>query len=197
MTNTKKYIGIGAISALMFLTAFGVFYTARANPSFFYRSTSASVATTTLTYITPGLATTTEIYDTGAGTAGSIDTAILAVQFTGSSSPLSILNIALEYSQGGDGLDCKTTPDSCDWYADRFSAGATSTQTISLNTPTTYTITFASSSSQGGLGTASKRNLRILEVKTPARYVRAVFSVPPGSLNGAVWKEFIGKREAR
>lgn len=188
--KTLKYF----IPSFVLLGMLAFVFTAHANPSFFYRSISASVATTTVTYMTPGTATSTEILDTGAGAAGSVDSGVLAVQFTGSST-LSYLNVAFEYTQGGNGLDCYNAPNSCDWYGSSLYAQSTSTATGQAVAAQNFNLQFASSSVQGAVGGITGRNLRLIEVKTPTRYVRAVFTLPPGSLNGALWKEFITKRQ--
>lgn len=188
MTTPLKYFTVASIGGLLVLAWFAFAITAHANPSFFIRQQSAS-ATTTVTYITAGTATTTLTYDTGNSAAGSADGATLLVQFNGSST-LSLLNANIEYSQ-----------DSIDWYiapvGQDFQAYATTTvaggaiQTIQYPyASTTPLLTGAVAN-----GTATTSSMRIVNLKTPTRYIRAVFTIPVGALNGAFWAEFIGKRQ--
>ena len=88
----------GAVAAIAGLSVYFIsIQVVSANPSFFLRSVSSSVGTSTITYMTPGLATTTEVFDTGASGAGSVDSAVLAIQFTASSTA-STLAWRYEYS---------------------------------------------------------------------------------------------------
>lgn len=172
------------VMAAIFVTALSMFYVAKANPSFFIRAQS-STATSTVTSVNPTnsvFATTTLVYDTGVATAGSTDRATLAVQYTGSST-LSAMNIALEYSQ--DGID---------WYGDRLSNHGTSTVAESLVQTTSYVMGFSSTTQGGALGTTG-RTTRLIDVPTPTRYVRAIFTNVPGALFGSYWAEFVGKRQ--
>lgn len=189
-----KQIGIGVVMGLIFLTAFALYYTARANPSFFLHSNTTATATTTLSYMTGGTATSTEVFDTGAGAAGSADTATLLVQFVGSSTA-STLNIDIEYADAA-GVDCVVTPSGCDWYRNNISNQATTTFVQSLNSRQSYTLPFASSTQGNGVVLNTNREPVILTVPTPTRYVRAIFSLAAAGTNGAVWKNFVGKRQA-
>lgn len=199
MTYKLRYIGIGLTIAAIFVTAMSLFYVAKASPSYFIRANGGPgctlTATTSVTYITPGTATSTYYFDTSCGGASNTDSATLLAQFAGSSTA-SVLNIALEYAQGG-GADCTATPTACDWYqANNATLGTSSAATITNQQ--SYTWTF-SSSTQGqvtGTGPNTGRTLKSLNVPTPAKYVRAIFSMPTGSLNGAVWSEFVGKRQS-
>lgn len=195
MTHPLRTLTIGTVIALIFVTAFAMFYTVKANPSYFYRAQSAA-ATTTLSYMTPGLATTTQIVDLSVNSAQGADSAAFLIQFFGSST-VSILNMTFEYSQGGNGLDCVNNANACDWYKDSlFGANiATSTTNVDLDIANNYQLTF-SSSTVGIAGGNAPRTTRIIELPTPARYIRAVLSIAPGTLNGAVWSEFITKRQS-
>lgn len=199
MTYKVKYIGIGFITTAIFIAVFGMFYTVKANPSYFIRQNgpaNAISATSSVSYMTPGLATTTYYLDSGVGTAGSADRATLLVQFIGSSSPLSILNISYEYSQGGQGVDCTVATSTCDWYQDNTVPIASTTQSIGNIQTKTWTFASTTQGQQFGVGTNGNRTLKAMDVPTPTRYVRAILSVPTGSLNGAVWAEFVAKRQA-
>lgn len=188
MTQKIRYIGLGATVSTLFLLALCFSYVARANPSFFTRANSAVcgsyTATTSVSYMTAGNATTTYTFDTGCGTAGSADSAVFATQLTGSSTA-TVLNTIFEYSQDG-----------VDWYSDTLSQGATTTPGQALNTARSYTLTFASSTVGGIGGTGNGRVYRTITVPTPTRYVRAIQSLAPASTNGAIWSEFVSKRQA-
>ena len=200
MSNIK-YIAMGmvwgAVAAIAGLSVYFIsIQVVSANPSFFLRSVSSSVGTSTITYMTPGAATTTEVFDTGASGAGSVDSAVLAIQFTASSTA-STLAWRYEYSQGGSGLSCVVTPDSCDWYPEDEELSSLATSTVHVRTFSEHTWLFASSTPGGAaVATSTSRATKMVNVPTPTRYVRAVFYVPAGSLNGAVWKEFISKRQS-
>lgn len=190
MAINLKYIaaillGIGLILSL------GI--AVKANPSFFLVQNNGitSTATTSVAYMTAGTATTTYYMDTGAGTAGSTDGAVFRTLLVGSSTASSI-NIAIEYANGGG--DCITTPTSCEWFSDTLN-GATTTLSRNISTLNTYLLNYASTTVGGAAGTGNGRNTRIFRVETPVRYLRAVITMPIGSLNGAVWGEFIGKRQ--
>lgn len=143
-------------------------------------TSATSLATTSVTYMGVGTATTTATCNMAlAGDATEVfDDAVLTIQFTGSSTA-SVLNTQIEYSQ-----------DSIDWYSDRLTAGATTTQTINIAQPTTYTWNFASTTMAGVTGTASV-DTNIITVPTPMKYVRAVFTAT--GANSAIWANFTGK----
>lgn len=185
MTFQYKYVSLGAIVVAILVIAFGFLAVAKANPSFFMRQNNGTTttATTSVVYMSPGAATTTYSFDAGAGAAGSTDGAVFTVQLIGSSTATT-LNIAFEYSQ-----------DNVNWYNDRLITSASTTQTFNLNSPNIYQWSFSSTSVQGGVAGITTTNRRIITVPTPTRYVRAVLTLPAGSLNGSVWGEFIGKRQ--
>lgn len=186
----KKFISIIVVATLVI---FGfMVHSVKANGSAFVVP-SSTTATSSVVYMTPGTATTTYYFDSQIGTNQAVDSAVLQTQFTGSSTASSV-NIALEYSHGVAGTDCTATPTACDWYQDRLSAGATTTQTISLNQATTYTLSM-SSTTPGGVAGNSSRTFRVMKIDFPTRYVRAVYTMPAGSQNGAIWGGFVGKRE--
>lgn len=192
---------VSIILPFVFVAIFGMLFIAsqvRANPSQIIETKSAS-ATSTIAFMSPGAATTTVIMDAQDDGGAIADLAAFAIQFTGSST-LSIINIAFEYAHDVNGLDCVNNPNKCDWYADElnFPNASTTPSTIPLNTARLYSLTFASSTLGGGaIAASSTRTSRIINVPTPSRYVRAVITVPIGSLNGAVWSEFLRKREQR
>lgn len=188
MTQKIRYIGLGSIVSALFLLALCFSYVARANPSFFTRANGLAcgslTATTSVSYMTAGTATTTYTFDTGCATAGSADSAVFVAQLTGSSTA-TILTTSFEYSQDG-----------VDWYSDSLSQGATTTSAQALTPARTYTLAFASTTVGGLGGVGNGRVYRAITVPTPTRYVRAIQSLTPASTNGAVWGEFVSKRQA-
>lgn len=184
MTTPLKYFAVATIGALIAVTWFAFAITARANPSFFVRQQTAS-ATSTVTYITPGAATTTLTYDTGNGAAQGADSAALMVQFNASGT-LSVLQADIQYSQDGT-----------DWYATSFAWNpntTVATSSPSIGTVQQFNFGYASSTINRGANTTATTT-RIVVIPTPTRYVRAVFTLAPGSPNGVFWAEFIGKRQ--
>lgn len=202
MTYSLKYIGIGALGAVALLIMFGAYIsTVNANPPTIQRVSTAgagSVATTTLVYLTPGTGTTTLVLDTKLGASTGMDSAVLLVQQNGSSSVASTLNIAFEYAPDLAGVDCVATPTACSWYkdnllGDRATVGTT-TSLLSVNTANSYTM-LMSSSTVGGLAGNSLFTTKAFTVSVPTRYVRAVFTVPSGSLNSGIYAEFDAKKQ--
>lgn len=150
--------------------------TVHATPTYFLGSAGTGAATTTLVYQTAGAATTTEVFDAGKSLTTAADSAVLLLQFVGSSTAATQRTI-IEYAQGENGLDCLVTPSSCDWYFG-FS-----------------TTTNALGNKAGGAVGISSTTSNIITVPTPTRYVRAVLSIPGGGVNGAVWAKFIAKKQ--
>ena len=153
------------------------------------QGTSATeLATTSISYMTPGTGTSTatcNMANAGEGTEV-FDFATLAIQFTGSSTASSI-NIDIEHSQ--DGID---------WYKDtvRVIDASTTPSSFGLDNTTSYSLAFSSSTVGGGAGT-SDITTRVIDVPAVAKYVRAVFSIPAGSQNGAIWGNFVGKTQQK
>lgn len=173
---------------------FGAAGTALANPSSFATGTSTAVATTTLSYMTPGTATTTTpVYDAYAqtfsgGLTSKADVAGLLVQLTASSTT-TVLNANVEYSQ--DGID---------WYRNYVidpNQVATSTgAAFSLVNPFSISWKFASSTLIRGVTyTNPAQSSAALLIPTPFRYTRVVFSL--SGANGAVWAQLVPIKEQR
>ena len=193
----NKLRAILAGFALLGSLAFAV--TTKANPLEFLvenQGTYGPTATTSITYMTAGTATTTSnVYDTyanGNGNTYATNKLALEVQFTASSTA-STLGWFYEYTQGTAGADCVNTPKSCDWYADNTLLATTTVNTATV--AQTYVWTFASSTQGGGLPSGNRVN-KMFIVPTPARYVRAVLYLVPASANGGVWAAFIGQKES-
>lgn len=162
---------------------------AYANPSFFAPQAITSVATSSPAFMTPGLATSTLVYDSYnlngtnqpvVNDPTSAQSATLAIQLSASSTA-SVLTIGIERSQ--DGID---------WYQDNLNSLATSSLSDSITIPSTFTWTFASSTI-GGVSNTGNRIGKLINVSTPTRYTRFIFSLT--GANGAVWAEVIPQKE--
>lgn len=165
--NTNKYIILAIV-----LVGLGAAFTAKANPIIFPAAQSTASATSSVTYMTPGTATTTLTFDSYASSInlGQNDVTLL-VQATGSSTS-AIINTSIEYSQ--DGID---------WYQNNLSPLATTTQTLPIATPNSYTWT---------LTTARQGKAILLEA--PVRYVRATFTNT--GANASFWASFQPRRDS-
>lgn len=192
MTITIKQLGVTVILAAIALCfVFGT-VAVRANPSFF-SNTQTAAATTSITYLTPGTATTTLVYDAGAfGDSFASNGASLLIMWNGSST-VSTLNADIQYSQNGQ-----------DWFNNGMGTdidAGIGSSSPSLANPVSITLAYASTSPDragffGNAVAASSTN-RIVNVDMPTRYVRAVFFVPVGSPNGALWAQFIAQKQNR
>ena len=160
---------------------------------------STASATGTPAFMTPGTATTTLTFDTinkistttlaltveGEQNATAVDNSFLALQMTGSSSLTSTLRVDFEYSN--DGID---------FYKD-FLLGYSTTTLVRYSSSTPLGI--------GGQSQGDIPNYRQTSAKTfgilikvpdvPARYIRAVLSVPIGAGNSTNWAQFITKQQ--
>lgn len=190
------------IASIVIVSFVGFIKVTHANPLGFFRTSAVDgTATSTLTYQTPGTATSTWYYDSGTGNVNAADKAVFALQQTGSSTNS---QVKTEFEYGfpsfNSAANCKTTPTACDWYRDSTlgadSAISTTTAAANVSTPTSFVMNFASTTQGGAAGTAT-RTLRLLTVPTYSRYIRAVVTTPIGSTNNAVWGEFIGKKQVQ
>lgn len=194
----KKLLAVLVSLAIIAVATLLLVPKAGANPSFFIVGQATATATTTLTFMTAGTATTTVVQTaTNNGNTMGLNAATLLVQFTGSSTASS-LNLTFEYANSDAGVDCSVTPTACDWYKDGLLGAAavvsTTTQALNLGTVANYTLPFASTTVGGLIGIAT-RTTRIINVQTPAQYVRAVFTLPIGSLNGGLYAKFLPTKE--
>ncbi len=145
-------------------------------------TSATSISTSSLSYMTPGTATTTatcNIAKAGLGT-DVFDETALVVNFTASSTS-SVLGIALEYSNNG-----------IDWHQDNLTLDAAAGASEAIATPNSFSWTYASTT-VGGAAVSSNlnRTAKILRVNTPSQFVRAVFSIT--GANGGVHAYFVGK----
>src|SRR3990167_1056416 len=132
--NLKYTVVIALILAIVFM--FGISFV-QANPSFFLRQNdgTGTTATTSVSYMSVGVATTTYYLDSQAnGNPFGADSATLLWQFTASSTN-STQDMYLEYAQG---RDCISAPPSCDWYY----SGIASTSPSNTNTSNISTVPF-------------------------------------------------------
>ena len=193
MNISAKYFSIGAtIAAALTIVVGAVLFgfipsSAFANPLSFSRTQTAT-ATTSPVYMTAGTATTTLTHDFGTGNNFSGDSASLLVQLAGSSTA-TVLNIDVEYSQDG-----------ADWYATSIGWNAdvgVSTTSPALGPLQQIAFQFASSTINRSVVTNanSATSTRIVKIPTPTRFVRAILTLATGSTRGAVWAEFIGKKQ--
>lgn len=178
---------VGIAAVLVF--CLGVTARVRANPLQFKPTTQTATATTSPAFLKAGAATSTLPFDAYAtGQPYASDYATLFIQLAASSTSTT-LNTDIEYSQ--DGID---------WYQDGGTIEnnfATTTKPFSITAVNEYQWTF--SSSTAGLGAVSSSNAtstRALLIRTPTRYVRAVFTLPIGSAAGAVWGQWQPVRQA-
>lgn len=187
-TILPAIIGLACIGSVFAFTSI-----THANPLAFATTVQTATATTSPTYLVPGLATSTLVYDSYAVRPTTADKASLAVQAIGSSTS-AVYNVSFEYSNGAPGLDCVGAPTSCDWYKDNLMTPVTSTtsQAYSINQPISYSWTFASST-QGGAAAVDNRSLKMLSIPTPTRYVRAIFSII--GANGSVWGQIVPAKQ--
>lgn len=187
----KKVISTIAIVALFVLGGYVSVNKVKANPIFAPITVQTATATTTPVFMTPGTATTTLVLDTySSGNSRLAMNATLLVQFLGSSTA-SILNINTQYSQ--DGID---------WYQDGGSLTnnfATTSKPFDIGQVNTFNFTYSSTTASlavnPGLGVGTTTANRAVRVNTPTRYVRALFTLPIGSTNGAIWSQFVPTKE--
>lgn len=136
----------------------------------------------TFAHLKGGISTsTTPILDSwAAGTGNALDSATLLVQFTATSTPPT-LKWRYEYSQ-----------DAIDWYAEDIELTTNASTTVHVRDFAEHSWVFASTTA----GTASNsRILKKIDVKTPLRYVRAVFYLPSDSSNAAIFTQWVSKNQ--
>lgn len=115
---------------------------------------------------------------------------MLLEQFSGSSTN-SVLNTDVQYSQ--DGIDWYAT--SLAWTTDV--TGNSATTSPALGNVEKYSFAFASSTiNEAAADSNFAKSDRVVMLPTPTRFIRAVFTLPTTSTNGAVWAEFVAKQQA-
>lgn len=178
---TQRISFIGTLTILVIALFVASYSLVRANPSQLYRS-NPSTATTTLSYIPIGTATTTNTFNTQIDGGTIPETAVFTECLTASST-LTVLNTTFEYSYDG-----------VTYFQDNLSASTTVTN--SIVTPNSFSWTYASSTIGGQTPSGSNNSLcKVLAIRTPLPWVRAVMTTT--GANGAVWSDFGAKREQR
>ncbi len=185
----KKIIIITVASLVVLVGGLMYTKTTKANPLFFPATVQTSSATTSPAYMTAGTATSTLTWDSYAalGTYTGTLKSTLLIQLVASSTA-TVLTTNIEYSQ--DGID---------WYQSNglFAAGfSTTTNPIDIGQVNQFKFAFASSTAGlAGLATTTATTTRAIPVVVPTRFVRAIFSLAPGSTAGAVWGQFVPVKE--
>lgn len=152
-------------------------------------TTSGNLSTTSLRFITPGTGTTTlpcnlEYVAGIGGGVSAMDSAILAVQYTASTTAPT-LRMRTEIST--DGID---------WYPHKgFILNSNATTTEISGTHAEYSWSVSTTTGDfAGSGTATRVHTSI-PLTIPARWVRVKFYAPIGTTNGALWAQIIGTAE--
>lgn len=163
-----------------------VFITAKANPSFFLQN--QTVATTSPTFITAGVATSTSSFDLGASGAQGADSAVLLSCMTASSTNTQVA-VAYEFST-----------DNQTWFANNLASSTSlNLYTNGYATNQNFLWNFASTSIGGGGQKGLTYDCRSFPMPTPTRYIRAILSMPTGNANSpgvAIWSNIVAKRQA-
>ncbi len=151
---------------------------AHANPSFIAVSTGTSASPTLPQYMTVGLATTTETWNTQSQSTNALDSVVLLLGVRSSTTPSSAqfgtttLSVRIEQSQDGT-----------NW---------------SLATSSTLQTGTCEQRGSSCVASTSVAMFTLTGIPTSMQYLRAIVGVQPGSSNnGAAWMQFIGKREAK
>ena len=167
-----------------------------ANPQFFQTESGTAAATSTVSYMTPGTATTTLVIDSFKLVQSSTETPnptaynalSLAIQFEATSTSSSLARY-YEYSS-----------DNIDWYPENEVTTINATTTIEIQHRKLYQFSFPATSTplsnaELPVTNGKARVHKIVDVPILARYVRVNFYIPVGSTNGAVWAEFMPRKE--
>lgn len=171
---------------------------AYANPLYVGKPARTAVATTTLTYLTPGTATSTPVYDSyevnGTNETNSGNNTVpdmVAVLLQGNaSSTATTLNVQCEF-----GDDSGSTSSAIDWYQNEIYP-ATTTGAMAIGTPLSFAYTYASSTAQtGGAIVPGNMNAfhKLVECPVPTRYVRAV--ITDTGANAALWATILPMKQ--
>lgn len=185
-----KIMGIVAtcLIAAAILSATFLVPKAHANPLTLSGSWRTAAATSTVTYLTPGLATTTLSFDTytyanGNPTPYKVDSGILEGQFTASTTG-SGFRARVEFSE-----------DNIDWYPENVNMlgqgnveNATSTSLFGSAAIYQFQMSTSTATTDGFPGTGNASRIHFsMPMRFPARYVRVVFWARAGDGNGALW----------
>lgn len=206
LSINKKIITV--TGAMLVTLAFLAFFSAenvKANPSYFAQPVTLGglgTATTTVSYIRAGSATTTLPYDSyytnSLANYTKADSATLLVTMTASSTG-SVLSTRIEYAWDQPGVNCVSTPLQCDWFPQtNLKTDPTVATTTYANTMTETYWSFASTTVGGATGLVGNATTSMtfsFPIKTPTRYMRVVFSAPVGSTGLGLWATIVPVKE--
>ena len=197
MSKTQKnyyflFVGLALASIALMVVVIYNLPTASANPSVFNQDSGTNgcvtaAATTTLSHMTPGAATTT-LNCALKGDDYAANKAYLIVISNASSSPDTAFRVDLEFSHDS------TTGTDGTWFADFIDAKGTTTPSGVRNLNVANAFVWGNVAS-----TSSNFRTKIFEIPVPTKYMRAVISIPVGTvnLNGAVWAKIVTQKELR
>lgn len=162
---------------------------AGANPSEFCRdSVSSTFASTSVTYITAGRATTTLTFTNCNNKIYSTDSAVVLGIFQASTTAPQI-KTRVEFS-----------PNNIDWYPDNSSFYVPATA-INIASTTVQTTPFhenlfvlSTTTDNGGTGLSNQVYFS-LNVPTPTKFTRVIFYMPTGGGEGSLYAEAEGKAQ--
>ena len=185
MTHKLTHLTIGT---LILLGLFAIFYEpiiARANPDAFCNDATGS-ATTTLSYMRPGLGTTTLTASKCGGIFSPIKSLHVQFQFTASTTA-PLLDARCEYAK----------QNSSDWYPlnSNITDPVLSATSTLAGRFTGFRFNLATSSEESiGSGTDARLH-RSFTCPALEKNVRVVFTMPRGGGEGSIWAEVNGKSE--
>lgn len=175
------FIAYGAIAVVALSLVFENPSRVRANPPFFHEK-NAEVATTSLSYMTAGGATTTKSFDIfEGGYSTGLNEATLQVIYVASSTSA---QLGIRFEDSMDGVD---------WFPRITPITELATTTNTVGNFNEFAWRFASSTA--GSSNGATRIYGSLTVPAPMRYIRAVLYPKIGSSPISIWAHFVGKHE--
>lgn len=151
---------------------------AKAWASYFTVNKSAT-ATSTVSYMTGGTATTTYNLNGGLNTLmADVDQSNVFIQFTASTSASTL---QWQVQRSNDGID---------WFDEDATVAITSASNVVVHASSSLNSWTPSNT------TASTSRKVITISRVASYYARLVFSIPPGSTGGAIWTQDTEKRDA-
>lgn len=187
----KKHILISVISLASIVLAGYGYNTVYANPSQI-RDHMSAAATSTLSYMTGGTATTTNAFDTQNDGGFPADSATLAFQVTATSTGVDVPKITVRFEDSDDGID---------WYSRAVSVNDSYPTTVASTTvmvapEMSFLLSTSSANSYFGSGSLTRLHYNV-PVGARMRYVRAVFYVPIGGGKMGIWSDIYVKKQTR
>lgn len=163
----------------------------------YFTTNQSATATTTLSYMTPGTATTTYQLGVIPGTTDSgnadVDANYLFLN-TKSSTSAAVYDFKFQFSNGTPtGTNCITSPNVCDWYDLAIDPTLIAVSQSQIQIASTSLSTYRW---QPGNTTSSSSLLTMKVPDISANFKRVVFFMPAGvsTVNGAVWFQDNAKR---